>query len=155
MKKYRAIPVALVIAAACAASLWAAADSRTGGPMALVHGDSSLSALPEGGGGTPEEQAAWREEFAYTLGVQAFIYGFPWMYLPQIRWQWVTQPGDTNWSPYAPFNQFWHARQLSTADYKDGGSPNVDTLYSIRPARRFHDACRLPVLGGYRRRLHG
>ena len=35
---------------------------------------------------------AWREEYAYTPGLQAYISGFPWVFLPQLRWQWVTQP---------------------------------------------------------------
>jgi hypothetical protein len=33
----------------------------------------------------------WREQYAYTLGVEAYTFGFPWVYLPQIRWLWVTQ----------------------------------------------------------------
>ncbi len=32
----------------------------------------------------------WREGYAYTLGLQAYIYGFSWVFLPQLRWQWVT-----------------------------------------------------------------
>jgi hypothetical protein len=77
---------------------------------------------------TPED---WRETYAYTLGTQAFIFGFPWIFLPQIRWQWVTQPKDPKWTPYAPLNQFWNGAQLATAAYRDGGSPNNDTLYSM------------------------
>ena len=33
----------------------------------------------------------WREDYAYTLGVQAYIFGFPYVYLPSLRWDWVTQ----------------------------------------------------------------
>ena len=81
---------------------------------------------------TPASQAAeWREEQAYTLGVQAYVFGFPWVFLPEIRWKWVTQPSESQKAPYAPLNQFWNARVLATAAYRDGGSPNVDTLYSI------------------------
>jgi hypothetical protein len=25
------------------------------------------------------EQLDWREEYAYTVGMQAFVFGFPWM----------------------------------------------------------------------------
>jgi hypothetical protein len=53
------------------------------------------------------------------------------VYLPQIGWLWVTQPRDPKWVPYAPLNQFWNAAQLATAEYRDGGSPNNDTMYSI------------------------
>jgi len=78
------------------------------------------------------QESDWREEYAYTLGVQAYIYGFPWVFLPQLRWQWVTQaPADPLGGPYAPLNAFWHARRLSTAADLSGGSPNNDTLYSI------------------------
>ncbi len=73
----------------------------------------------------------WREEYAYTLGVQAYIYGFPWMSLAQIRWQWAGQPSCGAANPHcAPLNQFAHARDLSTAADTSGGTPNNDTLYS-------------------------
>ncbi len=71
----------------------------------------------------------WREEYAYTLGVQAYIYYFPWLNMAQYRWQWVTQPPAS--APSAPLNQFWHARVLADASYRGGGSPNTDTLYSL------------------------
>jgi hypothetical protein len=32
----------------------------------------------------------WREEYAYTVGTQAYIFGYPWVYLAQIRYGWVT-----------------------------------------------------------------
>ena len=73
----------------------------------------------------------WREEYAYTLGLQAYIYGFPWVFLPQLRWQWVTQPAQSEMTPYAALNHFWHAKALADATYRDGGSPNNDTMYSI------------------------
>jgi len=28
----------------------------------------------------------WREQNAYTLGVQAYIYAFPWSYMAEARW---------------------------------------------------------------------
>lgn len=78
-----------------------------------------------------EPPVDWREDYAYTLGVQAYVFGFPWVYLPELRYQWVTQPRDPKWVPYAALNQFWNAQQLANADYRDGGSPNNDTMYSI------------------------
>ena len=80
---------------------------------------------------TAEPDADWRETYAYTLGSQAFVYGFPWVFLPQIRYDWVTQPRNPKWVPYAPLNQFWNSKELATAKYRDGGSPNNDTLYSM------------------------
>jgi len=80
--------------------------------------------------GTTAGEPDWREQYAYTLGVQAYVYGFPWVYLPTVRYLWVTQPRDPQRVPYAALNQFWNAPQLADAKYRDGGSPNNDTLYS-------------------------
>ncbi|GDY32363.1 DUF1254 domain-containing protein [Gandjariella thermophila] len=73
----------------------------------------------------------WREEYAYTLGMQAFVYGFPWMRLATLRWRWVTQPDDPDWTPYAALNQFWHMKSPATARHRPGGAPNPDTLCSV------------------------
>src|ERR1700754_2139982 len=73
----------------------------------------------------------WRAEYAYTAGVQAFIYGFPYIYNAQIRRDWVTRPRNPALVPYAAVNQFWHASQLMDETYRDGGCPNNDTLYSV------------------------
>ncbi len=74
----------------------------------------------------------WKNEFTYTLGVQAFIYGFPYVYLPSIRYKWTNIPSEAHHvSPYVPLNTFWRASHMITSDYKDGGSPNNDTFYSI------------------------
>lgn len=72
----------------------------------------------------------WRREYAYTLGEQAFVYGFPYIYNARIRYNWVTQERDPAVVPYAPVNHFWHAQRLIDATYRDGGCPNNDTLYS-------------------------
>jgi|GEM_PF-6022784 len=42
-----------------------------------------VSAEPE------KKQADWREDYAYTLGVQAYIFSYPWVFLPHIRYAWV------------------------------------------------------------------
>jgi hypothetical protein len=72
----------------------------------------------------------WRGEYAYTLGEQAFVYGFPYIYNARLRHDWVTQPRSPSTVPYAPVNHFWHAEKLLDATYRDGGCPNNDTLYS-------------------------
>jgi hypothetical protein len=73
----------------------------------------------------------WREQHAYTLGVQAYIFGFPYVYLPSLRADWVTRPKSANELPlYAPINHFSHVKTLADASYRGGGSPNNDTLYS-------------------------
>ena len=73
----------------------------------------------------------WHGEFAYSVGLQAFIYGFPYIYNAQIRHKWVTEERDPAFTPYAAVNEFWHASRLMDASYRDGGCPNNDTLYSI------------------------
>ncbi len=73
----------------------------------------------------------WRGEYAYTLGEQAYVYGFPYLYNARLRHQWVTQERDPETVPYAAVNHFWHARRLMDASYRDGGCPNNDTLYSL------------------------
>lgn len=73
----------------------------------------------------------WHGEYAYSVGLQAFTYGFPYIYNAQIRHKWVTDPRDPNFIPYAAVNEFWHASRLMDATYRDGGCPNNDTLYSI------------------------
>ncbi|MGZ4200172.1 MAG: DUF1254 domain-containing protein [Thermoleophilia bacterium] len=72
----------------------------------------------------------WRSEYAYSIGLQAFIYGFPYIYNAQVRHKWVTQPRNPDFVPYAALNEFWHASRLMDASYRDGGCPNNDTLYS-------------------------
>ena len=73
----------------------------------------------------------WHSEYAYSVGLQAFIYGFPYIYNAQIRHKWVTEERDPEFVPYAALNEFWHAARLMDASYRDGGCPNNDTLYSI------------------------
>jgi hypothetical protein len=81
---------------------------------------------------TPANAANWREDYAHGLGIQAYIFGFPWIYLPTIRWSWVTQPKPLgSITPYAALNHFFNVRVLADASYRDGGAPNNDTLYSI------------------------
>jgi hypothetical protein len=56
------------------------------------------------GAGTAQPTGAvddWRVEYAYTAGVQTFIYGFPYVYNVQLRRDWVTNPRDPAFVPYA------------------------------------------------------
>ena len=79
-----------------------------------------------------QEPGDWKYDFAYTLGVQAYIYGFPWINMAHYRWEWVTQPPTPdNDHAYAPLNKFSHSTTLKDPSYRGGGNPNTDTLYSI------------------------
>ena len=79
----------------------------------------------------PEDQVSWREQYAYSLGMATYPYAYPYLYMSQLRWMWTTQDRDTRMVPYMPVNHFFHGHTLSTAEYRDGGSPNNDTIYSI------------------------
>ncbi len=98
--------------------------------VALISALALIPALSQSQEQPP--QSDWRENYAYTLGVQAYAFGFPYVYLPSLRWSWVTVPKPAGgMTPYAPLNHFHHVRNLADATYRDGGSPNNDTLYSI------------------------
>lgn len=76
--------------------------------------------------------APWDEEFAYTKGLQAVVYSFPYVLNSSLRYVW-SQPakeGERITGPVDAVNQFWHSPELATAKYRDGGGPNNDTLYS-------------------------
>lgn len=76
------------------------------------------------------------EDYAYSLGIQAYIYGFPWIYNTQLRWLWATEAGQQFSIKaglpdlYAPINTFHHSKVLANPTAQTGGSPNTDTLYS-------------------------
>ena len=76
------------------------------------------------------------EEYAYSLGIQAYIYGFPWIYNTQLRWLWASKAGEKFSIKaglpdlYAPINTFRHSPILANPSKQTGGSPNTDTLYS-------------------------
>jgi len=74
----------------------------------------------------------WREDYAYHLGMQAYVFGTPWAFLSQIRYAWVVEnEPKKDVTFYLALNRWWHGKKLLTADYRNGGSPNNDTLYSM------------------------
>jgi hypothetical protein len=79
----------------------------------------------------PEEQISWREQYAYSMGMAAYPYVLPYLYMSQLRWRWTNNPINPENSPYAAINHFWHVNKVVDASYKDGGTPNNDTVYSI------------------------
>src|SRR5215510_6086458 len=83
----------------------------------------------------------WREQYAYTLGVQAYIYGFPYVYMTEMRWYEVAATVAPN-LPHAAVNHFWHNQVMGGPESQAGGSPNQDTLYSIA----WLDLSREPVI---------
>lgn len=72
-----------------------------------------------------------REELAYAIGVQAYIWGYP-VVINENRSR-VGMAGGTEIIPHmlrAPLNTFVHAKELLTPDFEDVQSPNNDTLYT-------------------------
>lgn len=63
-----------------------------------------------------------RENYAYSLGVQAYIYGYPLVALEKKKRSALQNK--------RPLNQFHHLQSLPDAEYRGVVSPNHDTLYS-------------------------
>ena len=75
-----------------------------------------------------EPVTEWREDYAYLVGMQAYIYGYPAIRYARDRYYMVERPAgiiDT------PINTFFHLKRL--ADHRDqyGNSSNHDTIYSV------------------------
>ncbi len=74
----------------------------------------------------------WREDYTYNLGMQAYIFGYPWVFLPEVRHAWVvTNEPKKDVTFYMGLNRWWHGRKTLTPEYRQGGAPNNDTLYSF------------------------
>lgn len=63
------------------------------------------------------------EQLAFSLGVLAYIYGFPLVRMEQVRQQALAQSGVS-------VNEFRHRRRLTTPQDRTVVSPNNDTVYS-------------------------
>src|SRR5262245_16120108 len=79
----------------------------------------------------PNDRDDWLEQYAYTLGVQAYIYGFPYVYMTELRWFQVAATGVPSNLPHMAVNHFWNNQVMGEPESQAGGSPNNDTLYSI------------------------
>jgi Protein of unknown function (DUF1254) len=103
------------------------AGSTGAATSGLQGGEAGQGSVP-----APSPVLDWQGEYAYTLAVQALIYGFPYVYGAQTRYKWVTQaPSDPEVVPHPAVNRFWHAARLTDATWRDGGCPDNDTLYSL------------------------
>src|SRR5262245_18032852 len=81
-----------------------------------------------------EEQV--RETEAYTLGVQAIIWGMQWVKAAEaLRLFTAPLPAGQSRSPYDPtahgVNVWGHAEELLNADTRIIETPNTETLYSM------------------------
>ncbi|MFT5883573.1 MAG: hypothetical protein ACI9IP_000012 [Arcticibacterium sp.] len=70
----------------------------------------------------------WKEMYAYELGKQAFIYGFPAVYYANVRYRFIEKPeGPISMN----VNELFANRMPALPENKFGGSPNRDTPYSL------------------------
>ena len=70
----------------------------------------------------------WRELYAYEVGKQAFIYGYPAMYWSNIRYRFVEKPErDISMG----VNELWQTNIPPLPENNYGGSPNRDTRYGF------------------------
>ena len=119
-------------------------DAKT--MMALFAGQSA-----EPSDGTLPEGHPWQESYALSLGQQAYIWGFPWIYLTQICWLWTSEGGKAVTEaqglklPWAPMNSFFYAPALGSPAAQTGGAPNCDTLYSTAWLNLAHEPLVLSV----------
>jgi len=98
----------------------------------VLFASAMLTANMQAGASTAQadDPVSWREQYAYSVGMASYPYVFPYFYMPQLRWMWITQPRDPVNTPYMAINHFWHATHLVNANYRDGGALNNDALYS-------------------------
>ena len=70
----------------------------------------------------------WRENYAYAVGLQAVIYGFPAVKNLNMRYSMVEKPvGITD----TPLNQWFHVRRPADPTDTINGSVSEDFLYSV------------------------
>ena len=103
-------------------------------PLALLFSSSfaAASGIENGPDDNPSQEAGgettWREDFAYLIGMQAYIYGFPAINFAEIRHDWVEAHTT---AARAKGNAYTHYPQLVGPEYQYGTSMNRDTLYSL------------------------
>ena len=79
----------------------------------------------------------WREMYAYEVGKQAFIYGYPAVYYANIRYRFVEKPEGL---VSMGVNELYSNRTPATPENKYGGSPNRDTPYTMAFLNLTNDA---------------
>jgi hypothetical protein len=77
----------------------------------------------------PAETYAAKEEAAYAIGMQAYIWGYPLVEMYRVRDASTLGPDPAGVN--APINQFGHARRLVDEKLKLAHYPNSDTVYSL------------------------
>jgi hypothetical protein len=90
-----------------------------------------VSLMPVNSRAAAESSSDWREDYAYSMGVAAMHYAYPYLRMAEVRHRWtMTDVEHPEVQPNHALNTFWHATRLTDATWKEGGAPNNDTLYS-------------------------
>ncbi|MDM5328239.1 DUF1254 domain-containing protein [Neobacillus sp. CF12] len=66
-------------------------------------------------------QDKYRENLAYSIGIQAYIYAYPLLEVAKTMQE---------FTKHTPLNKFYHMRELADSNFRDVVTPNNDTLYS-------------------------
>lgn len=75
----------------------------------------------------------WQTDYAYHLGMQAYVWAYPWLYFSvQTAKQYPPpdKPGSTEKTP-VPLNTLYRVTSLCTPEHSTSQSPNCDTLYTF------------------------
>lgn len=81
----------------------------------------------------------WQKTYAYNLGLQAYIWAYPWLYFGIQSFLWSGDPKELQklpdgilkrGSPWAAMNHFYCKENLSTPRSSSSQTPNCDTLYA-------------------------
>jgi len=75
--------------------------------------------------------APWQQHYAQSKAELATVNTFPYLFNYFLLNQWSKVSLEDPLQPQDLLNNFYHFDTLATAEYRDGGSPNNDTVYSV------------------------
>jgi hypothetical protein len=89
---------------------------------------SSIAARADDISASISASTDWREDYAYIVGMQAYIYGYPALRYTRDRYYMVEKPKGI---VQIKVNDFFHVSRLADSNDKYSNSPNHDTIYSL------------------------
>lgn len=75
--------------------------------------------------------APWEQHYAQSKAELATVNTFPYLFNYFLLNEWGKESAENPTAPQDALNKFFHMQTLTTAEYRDGGSPNNDTAYSL------------------------
>jgi hypothetical protein len=101
--------------------------------LALVASAKQPTAPPDKGEDIRKRDARYEEDWAYSVGVQNYVFGLPLVIFERerkLRLDPVALDKAKKFAPAALVNQIGHMKALATADDVMPYTPNNDTVYS-------------------------